>query len=382
MAARWDNLDILRAIDRHQENFGGAAAGISGQDLMREIAGAYVVPQERWAGFVLELHIARDAGLLTFRPPYRVGGSPAPDPERDPNIYLQSIRDFALSVAGQDRARGRVVVQDLPDPAEDDGRLISSMTLGEIAGAIQEEYEPAQVEVFLREAGVPPTTLTLPDDVPLQDAHSVLLFLAGRSGSEGRRALRGFIGRWLDDQLPSGPTDELRSRIVEQLARQGWYVRDGRLVIGERAAGRRVGSPLLRDARLGALHSDVRTVAEPYVRDSYPAAAVFEAVKAINLRVKKLAGRDAEDGAGMMGSVFSTTKPRLLLADVTTQTGRDIQEGYRFWFMGVMSALRNPAAHEHFAALPETEAFEFLGFASALMRRLDTATSAPAPESP
>jgi hypothetical protein len=136
-----------------------------------------------------------------------------------------------------------VVVQELPDPSEDDGRLISSLTLKEIAGAIREEYEAEQVGVFLREGGLPPATLTLPDDVAQQDAHGVLLFLAGRSGSEGRRALRGFIGNWLEDQLPSGPTDELRIRIVEQLARQGWYVRDGRLVIGEQAAGRRIGSP-------------------------------------------------------------------------------------------------------------------------------------------
>ena len=377
--ARWDNIEILQAIDRHQENFDGAAAGISGQDLMKEIAGAYVVPQERWAGFVLELHIARDAGLLTFRPPYRAGGSPPPDPDRDPNIYLQSIRDFALTVAGQNRARGRLIVQEPPDPAEDDGRLISSLTLGEIAGAICEEYEPEQVAVFLHEAGLPPQTLVLPDDVAQDDAHGVLLFLAGRSGSEGRRALRGFIGRWLENQLPSGPTDELRGRIVEQLARQGWHMRHDRLVIGEQAVGPRVGSPLLRDARLAALHPEVRAAAEPLLRSDHPAAAVFEAIKAVNLRVKKAAGREGEDGRGMMGAVFSSTKPRLVLADLDTETGRDIQDGYRFLFMGVMAALRNPGAHEHFDALPEVEAFEFLSTASALMRRLDAARPASAP---
>jgi uncharacterized protein (TIGR02391 family) len=80
-----------------------------------------------------------------------------------------------------------------------------------------------------------------------------------------------------------------------------------------------------------------------------------------------------------MGAVFATERPRLVLADLSTQTGRDIQEGYRFWFMGVMAALRNPAAHEHFAALPEVEAFEFLSLTSALMRTLDAAVPPAAP---
>lgn len=371
MPERWDNIEILRAIDRLQANAAGAAAWLNGQQLMSEITGTYTVDQSRWAGFVQELLIARDAGLLTFTPPYRVGGSRPAEPS-DPNMYLQSISDFALTVAGQDRARGRMLAIDPPDPAEDDGRLISSLTLGIIADAIAEKYTPEQAAVFLREAGLPPATLTPPADANRDDVRGLLQFLADHSGSEGRRALRSFIGSWLNDRLPIGPSDELRARLVEQLARQGWHVRDDRLVIGERAAGRLIGSPLLRDARLAALHPEVLAVAEKYIRSDHPATAVFEALKAVNLRVKQMTGR-GDDGSSMMGSVLSGTVPILMIADPSTETGRSIQDGYKFLFMGAMLALRNPAAHEQLPDMHEAEAFDQLSFTSILMRALDAA---------
>jgi uncharacterized protein (TIGR02391 family) len=161
--------------------------------------------------------------------------------------------------------------------------------------------------------------------------------------------------------------------LVEQLARQGWHVRGDRLVIGERAAGRLIGSPLLRDARLAALHPEVLAVAEKYIRSDHPATAVFEALKAVNLRVRQMAGR-SDDGSSMMGSVFSGNTPPLALANLSTETGRSIQDGYKHLFMGAMQALRNPAAHEQLPDMHEADAFDQLSFTSILMRALDTAT--------
>ena len=60
-----------------------------------------------------------------------------------------------------------------------------------------------------------------------------------------------------------------------------------------------------------------------------------------------------------------------MLADLSTQTGKDIQAGYRFLFMGSQQAIRNPAAHEPFGEMDDDEAFELLGLASLLMRKLD-----------
>jgi len=200
-----------------------------------------------------------------------------------------------------------------------------------------------------------------------------VLFGLDQWGLEGRRILRRFIGSWLDDRLNSGPPDDLRTTLVEKFARQGWYVQDGNLVIGEPIRGMRFRSPILRDARLAVMHPKVVEVAEQLLKDDHRAAAVFEAAKAVNNRVKSLTGLPG-DGARMMSVAFKDEEPPLILADLSTQTGRDIQAGYRFLFMGSQQAIRNPPAHEQFGHMDDDEAFELLSLASHLMRKLDQAS--------
>jgi uncharacterized protein (TIGR02391 family) len=69
--------------------------------------------------------------------------------------------------------------------------------------------------------------------------------------------------------------------------------------------------------------------------------------------------------------VFSSEHPVLLLADVSTTTGKDIQDGFRFLFMGAVRGIRNPDAHQLFIPLDDEDAIERLSLASLLMRRLD-----------
>jgi uncharacterized protein (TIGR02391 family) len=369
---RWDSITILQAVDRHQERFGGGEVwGVDGRELMDEVAGRQVSEDALVRGFLRELEILEREEYLTFtaydRSPNNRTGYPY--------TYLQQIRNFALTVKGQDRARGIRVIQPLPNPAEDDGRGISALIQQQIAFAIAEEYTPQQILVFLQEAGVPLDRLPLPDETP--DVRGdrggfVCGVLIGLDewGSEGRRILREFIGSWLDDRFISGPTDELRSGLVEKLARRGWYVVDGNLVIGDPAKGKQVRSPVLRDARLAALHPEILAVSEQLFRDGHRAAAVFAASKAVNNRVKKMANLSG-DGMGLMSNTFKDDQPALMLADLTTQTGKDVQAGYRFLFMGSQQAIRNPAAHEQFGEMGDDEAFELLGLASHLMRKLD-----------
>jgi uncharacterized protein (TIGR02391 family) len=373
MVKRWDNIEILQAIDRHQERACGAAVyAVNGLQLMEELAGALVGDEWLWRGFVQELQIARDAGLLTFDL-VAPGGAGAPSSVTEPHYYLQLIRNFALTVAGQDRARGRKIVQNLPDSKEDDGRPLSKLILRQIAAAITAEYSPDQIAIFLRESNLWPDGLLLPDNVNQDDPLAMFAYLEQQLGSEGRRSLRGFLGRWLEGSLLFGPTSQLRAALVEQLGRQGWFVRDGRLVVDESTPGRLASSPMLRDARIAALHPEIGPIAQKYVLDGYHAGAVFEAMKAVNNRVKNLASVD-EDGQRLMGQVFGEKEPRISLADLATETGRNIQSGYRFLFMGSMQALRNPGAHERHVEMDENEAFEQLGFASLLMRRLDSSS--------
>lgn len=375
MPIHWDNISILQAVDRHQERFGGGAAwGVNGCALMDEIAGQQVTDDKLVRGFLQELEILAAENYLTFR-----AYDTSENGRRSwPYQYLEQIRDYALTVKGQDRARCIKVIQPLPDPDEDDGRPIPALVLQQIAYAVAEEYTPQQILVFLdEEADIPLDGLPLPEETPdvRGDPGNFVcgvLIALDQWGSEGRRILRQFIGSWLDDRFISGPTDELRNDLVEKLTRRGWYVTDGNLVIGDPVKGKRVRSPILHEARLAALHPDVLAVAEQLFRDGHRAAAVFEAAKAVNNRVKKLSGLNG-DGAGMMGDTFRDKQPALVLADLTTQTGRDIQAGYRFLFMGSQQAIRNPNAHEQFGELDDDESFELLGLASHLMRKLDEA---------
>lgn len=375
MPTRWDNIRILQAVDRHQERVGGGAVwGLNGCQLMNEIASAQVLDDKLVRGFLQELEILADEGYLTF-----TAYDPSEQTRRSwPYQYLEQIRDFTLTVRGQDRARGIVVKQPLPNPDEDDNRPISALVLQRIAQAVAEEYSPPQILTFLDEAGIPLGRLPLPEGTPgVRDdpggfVGGALLGL-DQWGSEGRRILRSFMGSWLDDRFISGPTDELRAEIVEKLARRGWYVRDGTLVIGESARGTRARSPILRDARLAAQHPEILAVAEQLFKDGHRVAAVFEAAKAVHNRVKTMTSLPG-DGAGLMGNAFKDDQPALVLADLSTQTGKDIQAGYRFLFMGSQQAIRNPAAHEQFGELDHDEAFELLGLASHLMRKLDQAS--------
>ena len=75
-----------------------------------------------------------------------------------------------------------------------------------------------------------------------------------------------------------------------------------------------------------------------------------------------------------MNQVFSEKTPWLLVGDITKQTGRDVQTGYRSLFVGAVQAIRNPDAHEALKDLDQEEALEALAFASMLMRLLDAAT--------
>jgi hypothetical protein len=109
------------------------------------------------------------------------------------------------------------------------------LVLKQVAAAVETQYRADQVPIFLHESGVPLDRLPHPA-VPDGDVYGVLAAL-DQWGSEGRRILRQFLGSWLDDRLLSGPDNDVRATVLDQLARQGWYVTDDRLVIGERAPG-------------------------------------------------------------------------------------------------------------------------------------------------
>lgn len=368
---RWDDLELLRWIDELEQY--EPAVLFTGFSLMERMGrGKALDYKADPASFARELLLARDAAYLTFND--RAGyGMRQADPTVDAHMWLQQIQEIRLTLDGRDRARGRVIVVNLPDPAQDDGHQIAGMTLEEIARAVGDAYLASQLQTFFQDSGVPAEFL--PESASGSKWEYVLSVLERLhdGGSAARRVLRTFIGAWLSNQLHTQPTEKIRRRIVAQLGQQGWRIEKGVVVVGERqAAEDAVLSPLSRDARIAALHASIRQVADRYLESGHMEVAIFEAFKVVNNRVREMSGLDL-DGYQLMNKALRDDEPPIRLANLSTETGRDIQSGFRFIFAGAVRGIRNPDAHELFEPLNEEEAFEELGLASMLLRRLDDA---------
>ena len=125
------------------------------------------------------------------------------------------------------------------------------------------------------------------------------------------------------------------------------------------------------------IHKDIIRVAKSKFEDGYYADAVESAFKEINQHVKEIVknktGKEL-DGASLMCKAFSERNPVIVLENLSSETGRNIQKGYMQIFAGAMTGIRNPKAHENIAISKE-RATHFIFLASLLMYRLDEATS-------
>lgn len=121
------------------------------------------------------------------------------------------------------------------------------------------------------------------------------------------------------------------------------------------------------------VHPEVRRVAKNLFNDGYYADAALAAMREVNGRVKQIVkGKiGAElDGAALMRQAFSPKKPVVILDDLSTESGRNIQQGYMEIFAGAMMGIRNPKAHENITITRE-RGLHFLVLASLLMSKLD-----------
>jgi uncharacterized protein (TIGR02391 family) len=98
------------------------------------------------------------------------------------------------------------------------------------------------------------------------------------------------------------------------------------------------------------VHPLVVKLAKNKFEQGHYADAVETVLKEINTIVKQhykgKTGKE-EDGASLMNRAFSVNSPVFLFDDVTTETGRNIQQGYMQIFAGAMTGIRNPKAHNN-----------------------------------
>lgn len=121
------------------------------------------------------------------------------------------------------------------------------------------------------------------------------------------------------------------------------------------------------------LHPKVQEVAVERFDTGQYADAVEATLKALNNAVRaitKARGASEMDGTQLMHSAFSPKNPIIVLGDLSTQSGRDTQQGFMEMFAGAMSAIRNPKSHDNVVISPE-RAIHLLFVASTLWYTLD-----------
>jgi uncharacterized protein (TIGR02391 family) len=123
------------------------------------------------------------------------------------------------------------------------------------------------------------------------------------------------------------------------------------------------------------LHPLIELQASPQLQIGKLDHAVFASMKAVEVRVRKLA-RFGDDvfGVDLMNKAFGPNAP---LTDASTAKVK--QDGMRALFVGTYAVLRNPAGHRE---IDYSEATEAVGTASLLMRILDRVEDRLGRESP
>jgi uncharacterized protein (TIGR02391 family) len=106
-----------------------------------------------------------------------------------------------------------------------------------------------------------------------------------------------------------------------------------------------------------------------YQHDDHIVEAVFEALKAVEVRIRDMSAVD-QTGTKLIGQVFGGNAPARRLTKRSGRLGQDEHEGRRLMLIGASRGVRNLGAHEPEGIEPAS-AIELLGLASQFMRWLD-----------
>ena len=132
--------------------------------------------------------------------------------------------------------------------------------------------------------------------------------------------------------------------------------------------------------------SDIRTALRELLEPSIEGAsyahyqaghyreAVLNSVMAVFDLLRQRSGLDL-DGQALVTQALSIDNPILKLADLGSQSGRNIQVGFIDMLKGAYTGVRNPKAHQLETDLNAVSTAQYLVFASLLARKVSTAES-------
>lgn len=135
--------------------------------------------------------------------------------------------------------------------------------------------------------------------------------------------------------------------------------------------------------RLGPelLHTEIVKASGDLFADGHYADAIFNAFKAVEVRVRTMSGLDLT-GQDLMAQAFNENGGKIRITTETGQNAESEQRGFRFLFMGAIAGIRNPKGHGFVEQKDPQRTLEYLAFASLLMRRLDDAAAAASSPQP
>ncbi len=127
------------------------------------------------------------------------------------------------------------------------------------------------------------------------------------------------------------------------------------------------------------VHPDITKAVRKIYETGSRNKAVLSAFMEINNKVKDLVKNCVnvpKDGTSLMDCVFSSKQPILKIADVSTESGKNIQDGFARIFSGAILGIRNPNAHDNIP-ITEIEAKHLIMLASLLLYKIDEAEIIP-----
>jgi uncharacterized protein (TIGR02391 family) len=204
----------------------------------------------------------------------------------------------------------------------------------------------------------------------MQNKHHVgnhLIMFINKAMEPARHVSKAGRFHWLQDNLNVA------------LSLSGYAVRDdGKVIRTTRETT--VNGALARAKRLHTMleqrgtHAEVFAYCNAELLEQNYFHAVFEAVKGVGDRLRKLSGLTT-DGGDLITQALNTKAPILALNALKTETEISEQKGIVNLLIGLFGAVRNPIAHAPKLtwAMQEQDALDIFGLISYVHRKLDGA---------
>jgi uncharacterized protein (TIGR02391 family) len=117
------------------------------------------------------------------------------------------------------------------------------------------------------------------------------------------------------------------------------------------------------------LHPKIINASRQLFKNGHYAQAIFEACKAVENFVQDKSGLTLY-GTNLMEKVFNEENPIIKVPEAG-HYDREVQKGFKHLFIGASQGIRNPKAHKEIIQKDPYITFQYLGFFSFLLKRID-----------